>query len=68
MMQFNIRNSGMKKCAFCKFWYDPTNSAIRPKNPVTGIWEYDGNIQKKCLINNGMRKATMWCSKYECKL
>ena len=31
----NIKH--VKKCAFCKKWYDPTNSAIAPKSPVIGM-------------------------------
>ena len=33
----NIKH--VKKCAFCKNWYDPTNSAITPKSPAIGMWE-----------------------------
>ena len=32
MKMINIKNT--KICAFCKYWYDPTNSAIKPKNTV----------------------------------
>ena len=30
-----------KRCAFCKYWYDPSNSAIKPVNPKNHSWEYD---------------------------
>ena len=26
-----------KKCAFCKYWYDPQNQAIMPKTPNHNI-------------------------------
>ena len=38
----------IKKCAFCKHWYDPTNSAIAPKSPAIGLWEIK-DVNKKCL-------------------
>ena len=28
-----------KKCALCKNWYDPTNSAISPETPAIGLWK-----------------------------
>jgi len=38
----------VKKCALCKHWYDPTNSAIAPKSPKIGLWEIK-DINQKCL-------------------
>lgn len=38
----------MKKCAFCKNWSDPTNSAIAPKSPSIGMWEIK-DVNQKCL-------------------
>lgn len=58
----------MKKCAFCKHWYDPTNSAINPKVPNIGIWQYDGDVRKKCLLKNIDQKGGAFCSKFEIKL
>ena len=29
----------VKRCAFCKHWYDPTSSAIVPKQPRINLWE-----------------------------
>ena len=66
MMQANLKNA--KKCAFCKYWYDPTNSAIAPKYPQRGVWEYDQNVKKKCLKTNFDKRADSWCSKYEGKI
>lgn len=43
----NEKNSSIRRCAFCKYWYDPTNSAIRPKGGKD-MWEYDGNVKNKC--------------------
>ena len=60
----------IKKCAFCKNWYDPTNSAIAPKAPQIGLWEIK-NINQKCLClkKNIQMSANAFCSQsYECKL
>lgn len=67
MMLANERNSSIKKCAFCKHWYDPTNSAIRPCSGK-GIWEYDGSIRNKCREKNLAMNATSSCHKFELKL
>ncbi len=37
-----------KKCAFCKHWYDPSNSAIKPRNPHFNQWEFDDQSRKMC--------------------
>lgn len=52
----------MKKCAFCKHWYDPTNSAIAPKAPVIGLWEIkDINQKSMCLKKNIQMPANAFC-------
>lgn len=57
----NIKH--VKKCAFCKHWYDPTNSAIAPKSPVIGLWEIK-DINQKCLCTkrNIQMPAAAFCS------
>lgn len=57
----------IRKCAFCKYWWDSVNSAISPKGGV-GVWEYEPNIKKKCRIWNQERIANSTCNKFECKL
>lgn len=57
---------GMRKCAFCKQWYDPTNQFIRPKN--TSYWEYDSNAECKCLRTNTKRKGYQCCPHFESKM
>ena len=53
----------MKKCAFCKYWYDPTNSAIEPKAPVIGLWKISDINQKcMCLKKNIQMPANAFCS------
>lgn len=57
----NIKTT--KKCAFCKNWYDPTNSAIAPKSPVIGLWEIKDTNQKcMCLKKNIPMAANAFCS------
>ena len=58
----------VKKCAFCKHWYDPTNSAISPRSPQINLWEYNDKVKMKCLQKNFNMKAGEVCTKYECKL
>ena len=62
----NIKTA--KKCAFCKYWYDPTNSAISPRSLKINLWEYDDKCKKKCLQKNYDMAASAFCGKYECKL
>ena len=58
----NIKH--IKKCAICKNWYDPTNSAIRPKSPAIGLWEIKDTNQKcMCLKKNFDMPANAFCSK-----
>jgi len=66
MIQIDVRHC--KKCAFCKHWYDPTNSAIAPKYPQRGVWEYDQKARKKCLKTNLEKTAASVCGRYEPKL
>jgi hypothetical protein len=62
----NIKSQ--KHCAFCKYWYDPANVAIRPKNPRIGTWEYDRSARAKCLKKNFDFAAMAHCPSYECKI
>lgn len=66
MPTVNIKT--VKKCAFCKYWYDPTNSAISPRSPKINLWEYDDKAKMKCLQKNYDMKASAFCGKFECKL
>ena len=57
-----------KKCAVCKYWYDPTNSAIMPRAPQINLWEYDDKAKRMCLKKGSMVSAGRFCGKYCCKL
>ena len=53
----------IKKCAFCRHWYDPTNSAITPKSPAIGMWQINDINQKcMCLKKNIQMQANAFCS------
>lgn len=66
-MKVNIKSA--KYCAFCKYWYDPTQSCITPKNPRINIWEYDTGAKNLCLQKNLKIAANhVACNKYECKV
>lgn len=64
----NIKN--IKNCAFCKNWYDPTNSAITPKAPSIGLWEIkDVNEKRMCLKKNIEMSGIAFCiADYERKI
>lgn len=66
MSNTNIKTT--KKCAFCKHWYDPTNSAISPQNPRANVWKIEDESKKMCLLKNYGMPAMGHCTKYECKL
>lgn len=52
-----------KKCAFCKHWCDPTNSAIAPKAPNIHLWEIkDINQKNLCMVKNIPMPANAFCS------
>lgn len=63
-----LRSGKKAVCAFCKYWYDPTNEHIAPKFPKSNIWEYDPSAICKCLKSNTNKRAILSCPKYECKV
>ena len=66
MALVNIKNH--KFCVICKHWYDPTNSALKPKSPSIGLWEYDNTAKNVCTLKNTQRRATEFCPNFQCKL
>ena len=68
MQLINTNNTSVKKCAFCKNWYDPTNSAIQPRDPRSGFWEFNEKEKKVCLLKNIATPAFYCCHKYEGKM
>ena len=65
-MLVNVKR--IKKCAFCKYWYDPTNSAIRPRTPQFNQLEFDDQCKKLCMKKNFEMNAGAFCCSYECKI
>lgn len=55
------------KCALCRHWYDPANSAIEP-TAAQGLWKIETGIKNKCLIKNCNMQSNMFCSKFESKV
>ena len=54
-------------CAFCKHWYDPGNSAIKPL--PGNWWEYDRDMEARCMKTVGQkRKGRYSCGKFELKI
>jgi len=46
MCAYYLNGDKNKRCAFCKYWYDPTNQYIRPQNPKNGIWKFETTANK----------------------
>ena len=66
MITINIKTT--KKCALCKYWYDPANTAISPKNPKHNLWKIEDESKRMCLKRNYDMPATAFCNQYDCKL
>ncbi len=62
------RSGSMKKCAFCRHWYDPTQAHIRPKAPAIGLWEFDPRVQAMCLKKNVSMPSFACCPRFLCKI
>lgn len=61
-----LNTMGSQKCAFCKYWHDPTMSAIKPVLGKT--WEFEPDIKKRCIKRGIDRKALNSCDKFVSKL
>jgi hypothetical protein len=55
-------------CVFCKYWYDPTNAYLKPRNPRGGFWEYEQNATAICQQWGLKKRANASCPKFELKL
>lgn len=66
MANFDIKS--MKRCAFCKYWYDPTYSAVMPVSPKTNLWSIDSKQQKICTKKNIKMAADAKCSLFQNRL
>lgn len=60
---------GIKRCAFCKNWYDPVNEAVAPKKGMPDVWEYSVGIKKPCTAKaNTLTPSQNCCPKFQCKV
>ena len=66
LLKANIKTH--KSCAFCKHWYDPGNTYIKPIAIRMGQWEYDIMAKCPCAKKNHDTKGADWCHLYECKI
>ena len=64
-MKMNIKNS--KICASCKYWDDPTRSAMKP-TMGTNIWDIDDKQRKFCLKRKAETRATYRCPYHSMKI
>lgn len=65
-MTINIKSG--KVCAFCRYWYDPTNSFIEPVNTRTNTWKFERDVKCKCMKSNLQMFGGSKCHHYECKV
>lgn len=68
MQLVDIKHSCITKCAFCRYWYDPTNSALIAKNPAAGFWEYNPRMRNRCSMMNAETAGCQTCGKFEMKM
>lgn len=52
----NIHERTCRFCAFCKYWYDPTNSAIEPVGGSSGFWRFDMSKEALCMKTVRMKR------------
>jgi hypothetical protein len=62
----NVKNARL--CVFCKFWYDPTNAYMKPRNPAGGFWEYDPQAVAVCQQWGLKKRSNSSCPKFQPKI
>lgn len=68
MVSFKLNGNFNQRCAFCKYWYDPTNQYINPQDPNHNIWKFDTTAKCLCLKWNLKKGAGMRCDEFENKI
>lgn len=58
----------VKRCAFCKYWYDPTNQHIQPQDPKNGYWKFDPHAHCMCTKKSINMAGGLYCDKFESKV
>ncbi len=56
-----------KWCCFCANWYDPANSALKPRTG-RNLFDVDNTAMSKCMATNLKTKALFTCPKFKPKL
>jgi hypothetical protein len=56
-----------KWCCFCKHWFDPSCSALKPKM-APNMYDVDNTKRLKCNNKNVITPALFVCKDFECKL
>ncbi len=65
-MTVNIKK--VKHCAFCKYWYDPSNKYIFPNSLDDFLWEFKPNVRRKCLKKDVDTQGVDSCPDYKLKI
>ena len=68
MAAFKLDGNKNARCAFCKYWYDPTNQYIKPQDPKHNLWKFEQTAKCLCLKCNLTKGAGMWCNQFENKI
>lgn len=53
-------------CVFCKYWYDPTNSALKPRLNKN-LFDVDDKIKNRCSKKKLLTQAISNCPFFERK-
>lgn len=67
--KINTRNS-LLVCAFCKHWYDPASSHIRPyeHDPFMVWWEYEKGVKSICELRRRQTYSESICTHFDRKI
>lgn len=49
-----------KWCAFCKYWYDPANSALTPRK-VKNMYDVNKDVKNRCTKGSLSTQALYTC-------
>jgi hypothetical protein len=52
-------------CAFCKYWWDPACTCIRPQNMQ--FWQYEASAKCRCLKRGADMAASASCGMFRYK-
>ena len=67
LCSIKLDGNKIKRCAFCKHWYDPANQYIKPQDPRHGFWKFEDGVKCKCLQKNIDMCSGHHCEKFDSK-